>query len=92
MSRRSSPSCRSSGSNAFSPNAPARGNAQPLAGTGQAGGRGGAPRDPDFICIEPLAGIINGLNLPHKGLYKELQHIQPAGGWQASFWIRPTGF
>ena len=90
------PSGTGRGSNAFSPNAPARGAAPPPAGTtqgaGQAGRRGGAPQDPDFICIEPLAGIINGLNLAHKGLYKELQHIQPGGTWQASFWIRPTGF
>ena len=90
------PSGTGRGSNAFSPNAPARGAAPPLAGTtqgaAQAGRRGGAPQDPDFICIEPLAGIINGLNLAHKGLYKELQHIQPGGTWQASFWIRPTGF
>ena len=61
-------------------------------GAGRAVRRGGAPQDPDFICIEPLAGIINGLNLAHKGVYKELQHIQPGGTWQARFWIRPTGF
>jgi aldose 1-epimerase len=55
-----------------------------------------APRrpdaDPDFICFEPLAAIVNGLNLAHKGLYKELQHIPPNGTWQASFWIKPSGF
>jgi aldose 1-epimerase len=46
----------------------------------------------NFICIEPVAGIINALNLAHKGVYKELQSIPPAGVWQESFWIRPRGF
>jgi aldose 1-epimerase len=46
----------------------------------------------NFVCIEPLAGIINALNLAHKGVYKELQSIPPAGVWQESFWIRPGGF
>jgi aldose 1-epimerase len=46
----------------------------------------------NFVCIEPVAGIINALNLAHKGVYKELQSIPPAGVWQESFWIRPRGF
>jgi aldose 1-epimerase len=46
----------------------------------------------NFVCIEPVAGIINALNLAHKGVYKELQSIPPAGVWQESFWIRPGGF
>ena len=32
----------------------------------------------NFVCIEPVAGIINALNLAHKGVYKELQSIPPA--------------
>jgi aldose 1-epimerase len=47
---------------------------------------------PNFICFEPMAGITNALNLAHRGVYKELQHIQPGGTWQESFWIRPSGF
>ena len=46
----------------------------------------------NFVCIEPVAAIINALNLAHKGVYKELQSIPPAGVWQESFWIRPSGF
>lgn len=46
----------------------------------------------NFVCIEPVAAIINALNLAHKGVYKELQHVPPAGVWQESFWIRPSGF
>ncbi len=86
------------GSNAFSSSAPARGAVSAPSASGQAGagsqggGRAGPSPDPDFICIEPLAGIINGLNLAHRGLYKDLQHIQPGGTWQASFWIKPSGF
>jgi aldose 1-epimerase len=70
--------------NAPTPAAPARGagpaaQANPLA-------------TPNFICFEPMAGITNALNLAHKGVYKELQYIQPGGTWQESFWIKPIGF
>jgi aldose 1-epimerase len=75
------PSGTGLGSNAFSPNPPP---ARPLPPKPVA--------DPDFICFEPLAAIVNGLNLAHKGLYKELQHIAPGGTWRESFWIRPGGF
>jgi aldose 1-epimerase len=46
----------------------------------------------NFVCIEPVAAIINGLNLAHKGVYKELQTITPGGVWQETFWVRPSGF
>ena len=46
----------------------------------------------NFVCIEPVAAIINALNLAHKGVYKELQSIPPGGVWQESFRIRPSGF
>ena len=45
-----------------------------------------------FIAIEPMVGITDSMNLAHKGLYKELQSIPPGGKWEASFWLRPTGF
>jgi aldose 1-epimerase len=45
-----------------------------------------------FIAIEPMVGITNSMNLAHKGLYKELQSVPPAGTWQESFWLRPRGF
>ena len=54
------------------------------------------PGDPaatrNFICVEPVTAIINGLNLAHRGQYRELQSIPPSGTWQESFWIRPSGF
>jgi aldose 1-epimerase len=46
----------------------------------------------NFVCIEPVAGIINALNLAHRGVYKELQSIPAGDVWQESFWIRPSGF
>jgi aldose 1-epimerase len=46
----------------------------------------------NFVCIEPVAGIINALNLAHRGVYKELQSIPAGAVWRASFWIRPSGF
>jgi aldose 1-epimerase len=55
-----------------------------------------APRPPagerGYICIEPMAGITNALNLAHAGVYKDLQSIAPGGTWQESFWVRPSGF
>ncbi|HMF92744.1 MAG TPA: aldose 1-epimerase [Vicinamibacterales bacterium] len=51
-----------------------------------------SPKESAFICIEPMAGITDALNLAHKGIYKELQTIEPGGTWQESFWITPRGF
>jgi aldose 1-epimerase len=50
------------------------------------------PRDSNFICFEPMTAINNGLNLAHKGVYKDLQTIAPGRSWEESFWVRPTGF
>ena len=51
-----------------------------------------APKGRDFICFEPMAGITNALNLAQRGVYKELQYVQPGQTWRESFWIRPAGF
>jgi len=51
-----------------------------------------SPRDSEFICIEPMAGITDGINLAHRGIYRDLQTIAPGGTWQESFWIKPSGF
>jgi aldose 1-epimerase len=45
-----------------------------------------------FIAFEPMVGITDSMNLAHKGLYKDLQSIPPGGKWEASFWLRPSGF
>ena len=52
----------------------------------------GPQNDPNFIAFEPMAGITDAMNLAHKGLYKELQSIPPGGTWEASFWVKPSGF
>jgi len=52
----------------------------------------GAAQERNFICFEPMAGITDAMNLAQKGLYKELQSIQPNGTWEASFWVKPSGF
>ena len=51
-----------------------------------------APKGSTFICIEPMAGITDAVNLAQKGVYKELQTVAPRGTWEESFWIRPRGF
>ena len=52
----------------------------------------GGQGDPNFIAFEPMAGITDAMNLAHKGVYKELQSIPPGGRWEASFWVKPSGF
>jgi len=51
-----------------------------------------APKDREFICVEPMAGMTNAINMAEKGQYGELQTIAPGGTWQESFWIHPKGF
>jgi PQQ-dependent dehydrogenase (methanol/ethanol family) len=48
--------------------------------------------DSNFVCIEPMAGITDAINLAHKGVYKELQTVAPGGTWSERFWIQPRGF
>ena len=60
-----------------------------------AGGRGAAADRttiPNFICFEPMAGITNALNLAQKGIYKDQQYVAPNSTWEASFWVKPSGF
>ena len=63
-----------------------------------AGDGRGAPPNPNAppargsVAFEPMAGISNSMNLAQKGLYKELQTIEPGGSWEESFWVRPKGY
>jgi aldose 1-epimerase len=45
----------------------------------------------DFICIEPMTGITNAVNLNHEGKYPDLQSVPAGGTWKESFWIRASG-
>jgi aldose 1-epimerase len=45
----------------------------------------------EFICIEPMAGITNAVNLNHEGKYPNLQTVAPGTKWTESFWVRASG-
>jgi aldose 1-epimerase len=45
----------------------------------------------EFICIEPLTAIINGVNLSRQGKYSDLQTVTAGGEWTESFWIGASG-
>lgn len=51
-----------------------------------------APPNSNFVAIEPMSAVTNGLNLHHAGAYPELQSVPPGGEWRESFWVVPTGF
>jgi len=85
--------------------APAGAAGAPGAGAGQAppaaaATAAAAPQPPNpnappargTVAFEPMAGISNSMNLAQKGLYKELQMIEPGGSWEESFWVRPKGY
>ena len=63
--------------------------AQPAASPSPAGQP--AP-DRNFVCLEPMAGITNAINLAHRGVYRELENLPPGETWRESFWVRPSGF
>ncbi len=75
---------------------PARPPSASSPGPGRGAGLAAPPPNPlatpNFICFEPMAAVTNGLNLAHRGGYKDLQYIQPGGTWTESFWVRATGF
>jgi aldose 1-epimerase len=66
------------------------------ADTGRGSQRLAGPPNPvnrgDFVCLEPMAGITDALNLAARHLYSDLQSVPPRGVWAESFWIRPSGF
>ena len=85
-------------------NPPARGAGQgpgAAQGPGAPQGRGGSGRGrgtpnplatPNYICVEPMPGITNAINLAQKGIVKNLQSVAPNQTWEASFWVKPSGF
>jgi aldose 1-epimerase len=44
-----------------------------------------------FLCIEPMTGIANAINLAAAGKYPALQTIAPGARWMESFWIKASG-
>jgi aldose 1-epimerase len=49
-------------------------------------------RPMDFVCVEPMTGITNAINLNHDGKYQALQSVPANAQWTESFWIRAVGF
>jgi aldose 1-epimerase len=45
----------------------------------------------EFICFEPLAAIIDGVNLARQGKYADLQTLPSGATWTESFWVRASG-
>jgi len=39
-----------------------------------------------------MPGITNAINLAQKGTVKNLQSVAPNQTWEASFWVKPSGF
>jgi aldose 1-epimerase len=46
----------------------------------------------DFICVEPMSGITNAINLNHAGKYPDMQTVPAGGKWMESFFIQAEGF
>jgi aldose 1-epimerase len=79
----------------WAPHPENRGRGSQNLGATSTAGRGNAAQtaqDRNFICIEPMAGISDAINLAYKGRYSELQGIAPGGVWRESFWVKPSGF
>jgi aldose 1-epimerase len=45
------------------------------------------PEGEDFLCVEPMAAVTNGINLHHRGLWPGLQWIEPGAAWKSGFAI-----
>jgi aldose 1-epimerase len=46
----------------------------------------------DFVCLEPMTGITNCMNLAHRRVYDDLQYSPPGGRWEEAFRIKPSSF
>jgi aldose 1-epimerase len=46
----------------------------------------------NFICIEPMTGVTNAININRAGKYDALQTVPANGSWTESFWVRGKGF
>jgi aldose 1-epimerase len=47
---------------------------------------------PNYFCIEPMATIVDASNLVQKGIIKNMPSVAPNQTWEASFWVKPSGF
>jgi aldose 1-epimerase len=51
----------------------------------------GGPEN-EFMCVEPMTGVTDAINLHHAGKYPDLQMLAPGKTWVESFWVQPQGF
>ena len=51
-----------------------------------------APPGKEFVCVEPMATVTNGINLAAEGKYEGLQSVEAGGEWREAFRIRAEGF
>lgn len=51
-----------------------------------------APAGKEFVCVEPMTTITNGINLAAEGRYDALQSVEPGGEWRETFRILAEGF
>lgn len=49
------------------------------------------PPGQQYIAMESLTALIDGLSLAHQGKYPALQYVQPGQTWTESFWIKASG-
>jgi aldose 1-epimerase len=49
------------------------------------------PANRQTVCMEPMAGITNAVNLNHEGKYPTLQMVAPGTKWIESWWVRTSG-
>jgi len=49
------------------------------------------PANRQTVCMEPMAGITNAVNLNHEGKYPGLQMLAPGAKWIESWWVRSSG-
>ena len=61
-------------------------------GKGRGGQGDSPPAERNFICLEPMAGIGNAINLAHRGQYSRVAVNRAGRAWRESFWVKPSGF
>ncbi|MEO5926571.1 MAG: aldose 1-epimerase [Bryobacteraceae bacterium] len=44
-----------------------------------------------FLCLEPMTGVPNAVNMAGAGKYPMLQTVAPGARWSESFWVKASG-
>jgi aldose 1-epimerase len=51
-----------------------------------------SPPNGKFVCVEPMSGLTNAINLAFAGVVKDLPTVAPGGSWTARYSISGEGF